>query len=113
METGGKIAIAALSGAAAGLLAGILIAPASGRETRAAIGSKVGDVTTKIANAKDDLILKFMMLKERFASVSHELADDVKDAFLDEIEALEEKIKGSSAKKAVKKAQTALNGSGN
>lgn len=53
----GKFALGALIGAAAGAIAGILTAPKAGKETRADIGRKAGELkdaaSDKLADAKD------------------------------------------------------------
>jgi gas vesicle protein len=72
----GKFALGALIGAGAGLIAGILTAPKSGKETRADIKAKASDVkakaTTKANEAKAkagevkvDVAAKATELKER------------------------------------------------
>ncbi len=108
MTTGGKIAVAALTGTAVGLLTGILVAPASGRETRKAIGSKYRDVTGSIADKKDELVGRFQNLKNRLANAGTELAGEVREELMKEISTLENRL-NSGIPKAVK---AELNGSG-
>mgnify|MGYP006295008639 CR=1 FL=1 len=52
MTTNGKILLGILGGAAAGVITGILVAPASGKETRENISSKTDELLT---NLKDFL----------------------------------------------------------
>jgi gas vesicle protein len=72
----GKFALGAIIGAGAGLVAGILTAPKSGKETRADIKAKASDVKAKATNraneakakasdVKADVTAKATELKER------------------------------------------------
>lgn len=54
MDTKGKIAIAALAGAAVGATLGILFAPAKGSETR----KKIGDAASNAKEKAQDLVSK-------------------------------------------------------
>ncbi len=105
MSTASKVTIAALSGVAAGILTGILIAPKSGKETRKDISKKATKIKTKLVNKKDDLLLNFMILKERFSEIGHDLTDDVKEKISSEIKDMESKLQSGA-----KKAKAAVNG---
>lgn len=48
MTTSGKILLGILSGAAAGVITGILVAPASGKETRENISSKTDELLSNL-----------------------------------------------------------------
>lgn len=48
MSTGTKVLIGALVGAAAGIVTGVLIAPASGKETRENISEKTDELLEQI-----------------------------------------------------------------
>ncbi|MDA3819698.1 MAG: YtxH domain-containing protein [Candidatus Delongbacteria bacterium] len=52
MSNSGKILLGVLAGAAAGVITGILVAPASGKETRENISSKTDEL---LSNLKDFL----------------------------------------------------------
>ncbi len=56
MSNSGKVLLGVLAGAAAGIITGILIAPASGKETRENISAKTDDLLAQIKellNKKD------------------------------------------------------------
>lgn len=55
MSNSGKVLLGVLAGAAAGIITGILIAPASGKETRESISEKTDDL---LAQMKDLLSKK-------------------------------------------------------
>lgn len=82
----GKFAIGALFGAAVGLVAGLLTAPKSGKETRADIKAKASDIKNQAAKTGADLRDK-----------AEDVVDDVKDRAID----LKERTE--SAAKAAKK----------
>jgi gas vesicle protein len=56
--TKGKFALGALVGAAAGLIAGILTAPKSGKETRGDIKAKAAELKTEAAKRAEEAKLK-------------------------------------------------------
>lgn len=60
MSNGGKILLGVLAGAAAGIVTGVLIAPASGKETR----ENIADKSEELLNGVKDLINKE---KEKFS----------------------------------------------
>jgi gas vesicle protein len=64
---GNKLAIGAIIGAAAGIVAGVLTAPKSGKETRDDIKRKASEAKDKVATHKDDIVFK-----------AEEIADDVR-----------------------------------
>lgn len=82
----GKFAIGALFGAAVGLVAGLLTAPKSGKETRADIKAKASDI-------KNQAVQKGGELRDK----AEDVVDDVKDRAID----LKERTE--SAAKAAKK----------
>jgi gas vesicle protein len=51
-----KVILGFIAGAAAGALAGILLAPDSGKNTRGKIAGKAGDVTDSIKSSFNDFI---------------------------------------------------------
>ncbi len=48
MSNSGKVLLGVLAGAAAGIITGVLIAPASGRETRDNISSKTDELLVNV-----------------------------------------------------------------
>jgi len=48
MSNSGKVLLGVLAGAAAGVITGILVAPASGKETRENISAKTDDLLSQI-----------------------------------------------------------------
>lgn len=68
-----KFAIGALIGAAAGLVAGILTAPKSGKETRQDIADKTGEL-------KDGAAKKADQLKQKAGELKHKAEDAVDNA---------------------------------
>ena len=73
-----KLIIGTISGLLAGLSIGLLMAPASGTETRANISNKAGKVKGKIKTA--------------FGASKTEL-DELKNVFANQIEGLEEDVR--------------------
>lgn len=69
-----KLAIGAIVGAAAGVVAGILTAPKSGKETRDDIKRKALETKDKVATHKDDLLFR-----------AEEITDDVRAKAADAI----------------------------
>jgi gas vesicle protein len=55
MKTGTKIFIAAAAGALAGFITGVLIAPASGRETRQKLNKKTDEVIEYLHDFADKM----------------------------------------------------------
>jgi gas vesicle protein len=68
----GKFALGAVIGAAAGIIAGLLTAPKSGKETRADIKEKAGELKNEAAKRADDA-------KERSGEVANELKEKAVD----------------------------------
>lgn len=64
---GGKFVLGAAIGAVAGVITGFLTAPKSGKETRADIKQKAGEVKETVAKSADDLKEKAVSLKDRIA----------------------------------------------
>ncbi len=64
---GKKLAIGALIGAAAGLVAGVLTAPKSGRETRDDIKKKAEELKSKADSASSKTRKELEGLKGKFA----------------------------------------------
>ncbi len=63
MQTGTKVIIAAIAGALAGTVTGLLVAPASGKETREKLGERtdevldyLNDFAEKLKAQKDELV---------------------------------------------------------
>ncbi len=77
-----KLALGAIIGAAAGMVAGVLTAPKSGRETRDDIKQKALDVKEQAATRKDDLIFK-----------AEELTDDVRVKAIEAIDGVKASMK--------------------
>ena len=48
MSNNGKVLLGVLAGAAAGVITGILVAPASGKETRENISAKTDDLLSQV-----------------------------------------------------------------
>lgn len=68
----GKFALGALIGAAAGLVAGILTAPKSGKETRADIKAKATEVKGKAVNKVNEV-------KGKAAEVTEDVKEKAED----------------------------------
>lgn len=59
MESNSKnVLVAAVTGLAIGAIAGILLAPAKGADTRAAISGKASDIKDKVVGLKDQIFSK-------------------------------------------------------
>lgn len=74
MKTG-KIAIGAIIGAGVGIIAGVLTAPKSGRETRDGIRQKSNSLKDKALQTKDEVIFK-----------AEEVSDTIRDKAKDTID---------------------------
>ncbi len=66
----GKIVMGTLAGIAAGLTAGFLTAPRSGKETRTILTTRVADTIDKVGRTKDEVIAGS---KERFEKGREEI----------------------------------------
>ena len=73
MENNSKVIIAALAGAVIGAGVALLIAPASGKETRGMIADKFNDAKDAIGDAKDNLKDRFRDAKDNIKDKSEEL----------------------------------------
>ncbi len=92
MSSGKNVAIAVLTGAAVGAIAGILFAPAKGTDTRQAIADKYSSLRGRAMDAKDDLIGRLENVKSNFEDAKENLKDDVREKLLTEIQKLEDKL---------------------
>ncbi|WP_066757205.1 YtxH domain-containing protein [Crocinitomix algicola] len=97
-----NILVAGLGGIAVGALAGILFAPASGKETREAIKSKTTDLSDEVSNkinalkgcaTETDPAEIIADLKAKVAAKFKSGKSEVKDNLLEQIQTLEEAIK--------------------
>jgi len=77
MKKGTSLALGAIIGAAVGVAAGILTAPKSGKETRADIKNKTGELKNQAAKSKDELVLK-----------AEEIGDGVRAKVIETIESV-------------------------
>lgn len=67
MGAGSKLAFGAIVGAAVGVVAGVLTAPKSGKETREDLMRKAGDAKDTAAKTRDEVLFK-----------AEELSDDIR-----------------------------------
>jgi gas vesicle protein len=67
MKKGTDLALGAIIGAAVGVVAGVLTAPKSGKETRDDIKQKSGELKGQATKTRDDLLFK-----------AEEIGDDVR-----------------------------------
>lgn len=72
MKSGMKILGAVAVGAALGTLAGILIAPRSGKETRKLINDKSGDMKDSLSKTVDSVLEE---VKSSYAALASNVAD--------------------------------------
>ena len=89
----GKFALGAIFGAAAGMIAGLLTASKSGKETRADIKAKANDIKGQAVNKGAELRDK-----------AEDIVDDVKDRATDLKDRTENAVKG--AKKGFQQKKT-------
>jgi gas vesicle protein len=73
-----KLAMGAIVGAAVGVVAGILTAPKSGRETREDIKRKADEAKNMASTKRDDLLFKAEELGDEVRSKAAEAIDNVK-----------------------------------
>jgi len=73
MSNYSKIGLAFLAGAAAGALAGILLAPDKGTETRKKIADKAKDLKETVTEKMKDGFKKANELKDKFAKEAEEI----------------------------------------
>lgn len=79
--TGNKFALGAVIGIAAGVIAGLLTAPKSGKETRADLKQKAAELKDKAADKAEHVIDKVEDYKERGEQVASDVVEDVKRGF--------------------------------
>lgn len=72
MNSGSKVILAALAGAAAGMICGVLFAPDKGEETRRKISRKSSDIADSLKGKFNDLVDG---IASKFESVKGEAAD--------------------------------------
>lgn len=77
MKKGTGLALGAVIGAAVGVVAGVLTAPKSGKETRADIKQKAGDVKHQATKTRDELLFK-----------AEEIGDDVRTKVIEAVESV-------------------------
>lgn len=81
MANNGKIAFGAIIGAAAGLIAGVLTAPKSGKETRADIKTKAAELKDKADETSQAAKDRALDLKARAESSVNNAVDGAKSGF--------------------------------
>jgi gas vesicle protein len=82
----GKLALGALIGAAAGFVSGILLAPKSGKETRA-------EIKKDALKVKDTAVKEAEELKDKATKVANDVSDKVKEVSED-VTAKAKEVKG-------------------
>lgn len=92
MSNAKNLTIAAASGAAVGALAGILLAPAKGSESRQYVIDKFKSLRGKASDMAEDLSGKMSSIKDSLEAKKNEIKSDVRAKLLSEIEALEARI---------------------
>lgn len=104
MSKTGNTLVAILAGAAVGAVAGILMAPERGEETRKRIGKGFKDGTDELSKKFDDLKSQVKSTlnsnKKDFNSTINALVDSAEDKSEDIISALENKLKDLKKKAA-------------
>ena len=91
MSAGKKVALGVLAGAAVGAIAGVLLAPDKGSETRKKISKKTSDtvnaakdkvasvvdtIGSKLQNGKEEVVEKFDIAKDK---ISDKVSDKIQD----------------------------------
>jgi gas vesicle protein len=91
MSSDSKLLLGLILGAATGAVAGLLLAPASGKETRENISDKASEL-------KSDLDRKFNELSQKIQDLDGESIAEFKEKFNDVKESVKEKYDQMSAK---------------
>lgn len=86
-----KVLLGFLAGAAAGALAGVLLAPEKGSVTRKKIAGKAGDISDSVKNRFNDFIDG---VKETYSTV-HEESDEMKEQAAAKMSAAKKEIRNS------------------
>jgi len=84
MSSDSKLLLGLILGAATGAVAGLLLAPASGKETRENLAEKAGEL-------KSDLDKKFNELSKKIQDLDKESLNDFKEKFSDVKSSVKEK----------------------
>jgi gas vesicle protein len=79
MNTAGKVAVGVLAGATVGLVAGILIAPDSGKRTREKLIGKSNDLRNRVTDSFDDVKRAYNKKVDTFAGEGKSGIDYLKD----------------------------------
>ena len=91
MSSDSKLLLGLILGAATGAVAGLLLAPASGKETRENLSDKAGEI-------KSDLDKKFNELSKKLQDLDTESLNDFKEKFGDVKSTVKEKFDKVSQK---------------
>ena len=86
-----KVLLGFLAGAAAGALAGILLAPDKGSATRKKIACKAGDITDSVKNSFNEFIDG---VKDAYSNVKEE-TEEMKEQALAKMNSTKKEIKNS------------------
>lgn len=79
-----KIAIGATIGVAAGAVAGILLAPKAGKETRADLAKNLQELPEQFKEITDKTQNMVVDAKERFSEKTQEILEEMKGKFVEE-----------------------------
>jgi len=91
MSSDSKLLLGLVLGAATGAVAGLLLAPASGKETREKIADKTGEL-------KSDLDRKFNELSQKIKDLDGDSVKEFKEKFYEVKDSVKEKYDQMSAK---------------
>ena len=79
MNTAGQVMVGVLTGAAVGLLTGILLAPDSGKRTREKLVGKSKDLRNKVTDSLDDVKMAYNRKVDVFANQSKSGIESIKN----------------------------------
>lgn len=79
-DNSGKVLLALLAGASAGIVAGLLLAPEAGSETRSSLGKSLGKLGEDLSKLAQDGLAKLDDLKTQAGSAISEARSEAEDA---------------------------------
>lgn len=85
-----KMALAAIIGAAAGVVAGVLLAPRAGKETREELMNNIKELPDKAKELSEKTHEKLEEVKEKIVDETHKILGSVKETVSEAEDALDE-----------------------
>ena len=93
MSSDSKLLLGLILGAATGAVAGLLLAPASGKETRENLSVKAGELKSDLDKKINELSKKIKELDDESLNYFKEKFSDIKDSMKEKFDTVSDKVK--------------------